>query len=314
MEDLDKILQQYVLTANSGKYEDWDEINSKFPELNLEKKKEETQEEASTGDSKTPATPSTKSGDVAEETNFDINVSQESLKDERLAGKPNFSLEEEEYVQDPVTEVRSSIEKSYAPNPIRNIVQKEFKDLNKQAYSNRNKEIDAIILSLDEEAKALGLESKKLSNTAIKMPIRGLEYDYDKANDEYNAIKQTEEQILEQSKDLQKRYLDASKDKYNTILAENEYDLYQSDEAKAAVKAIIQALPLNVQAGISLVGASKSTVESMIGSFFMDKATTNRVSSYREMEEMTSPQQSAILKESKEVQANKTEAYKKAED
>ena len=31
--DLDIILQEYVVTANSGKYKSWDEVNSKFPEL-----------------------------------------------------------------------------------------------------------------------------------------------------------------------------------------------------------------------------------------------------------------------------------------
>ena len=34
-----KVLEEYVVTANSGKYETWDEINSKFPEFFTEKKK-----------------------------------------------------------------------------------------------------------------------------------------------------------------------------------------------------------------------------------------------------------------------------------
>ena len=29
----EELLQQYVVTANSGKYKSWEEINSKFPEL-----------------------------------------------------------------------------------------------------------------------------------------------------------------------------------------------------------------------------------------------------------------------------------------
>ena len=33
-----KVLEEYVVTANSGKYETWDEINSKFPEFFTEKK------------------------------------------------------------------------------------------------------------------------------------------------------------------------------------------------------------------------------------------------------------------------------------
>ena len=34
-----KVLEEYVVTANSGKYGTWDEINSKFPEFFTEKKK-----------------------------------------------------------------------------------------------------------------------------------------------------------------------------------------------------------------------------------------------------------------------------------
>lgn len=49
-----KILQDYVATANSGKYKSWEEINSKFPEL---KKKD-----LSGQDSKTPGEPSVENG------------------------------------------------------------------------------------------------------------------------------------------------------------------------------------------------------------------------------------------------------------
>lgn len=33
------VLEEYVATANSGKYKSWDEINEKFPELFSDKKK-----------------------------------------------------------------------------------------------------------------------------------------------------------------------------------------------------------------------------------------------------------------------------------
>ena len=95
-----KVLQQYVSTANSGKYENWDEINSKFPELNLEKKKEQTQEEASTEDSKTPATPSTQSGDVVEEIVTDTVDEVEGTNTNIPLVDSSFELPEFKYEED----------------------------------------------------------------------------------------------------------------------------------------------------------------------------------------------------------------------
>lgn len=46
-----KALQDYVATANSGKYKDWNELNSKFPELFGTVKKKETTESSSAGGS-----------------------------------------------------------------------------------------------------------------------------------------------------------------------------------------------------------------------------------------------------------------------
>ena len=249
-------------------------------------------------------------------------------------------LSESGFNQNEIDYTRAGVEKSFAPNPLRNIVKNEFSDQNKERYAQRKKQIDQELNVIQEEAKALGLEieqfnekSKRLNDFVFKLPTKISENAYKiqtpegeqvisgdsltEYNQRVDLLKQEQEQINTQIKtkeqELSDRYTELAKEKYTTGLAEMQYETAQKEEVRNAVIDFWDSLPITFSVGARLVGGVKSGAESMMSSVMSYLATGTVGASDKEIEQASPEARQALLKAREQINKEKPELYRKAE-